>query len=65
MSVNRSVRRLHVALSILFGLIVALVAGILARANASTMPGAILYGGSAFGVALSLALSVLEALKRP
>ncbi|WP_045875359.1 hypothetical protein [Pseudofrankia sp. DC12] len=65
MSVNRSARRLHVVLSILLALVVALLAGILARANASTVPGAILYGGSAFGVALSLALSVLEASKRP
>ncbi|MBL7491674.1 hypothetical protein I6A60_23325 [Frankia sp. AgB1.9] len=65
MSTERSVHRLRLALGVLIALVVALLAGILARANNTTVPGAILYGGGAFGVAMSLALAILESLERP
>ncbi|MBL7491892.1 hypothetical protein I6A60_20180 [Frankia sp. AgB1.9] len=53
---------LLVALCVLFSVIVALVAGILSRADGASLPAATLRGGAAFGGALGLALGVLAAV---
>jgi hypothetical protein len=64
-SADPVVQRLYVALGILFAVIAALVAGILAYANGATIPGSVLYGGGAFGTAALVALAILDALRRP
>ncbi len=57
------VRCLVVALCAAVSVSVALVAGILTRADGASLPGAVLAGGGAFAGALVLALTVANAIR--
>ncbi|MFI1159299.1 hypothetical protein [Streptomyces sioyaensis] len=57
-----SVRALLIALAVVSALLVAVVAGVLSAASGTGTPGAVLYGGGAFVLWMTLSVSLLSAL---
>ncbi|MEV4093806.1 hypothetical protein [Streptosporangium saharense] len=55
-------KALLVVMAILIGIIVALVAGILARSGGDASPAAITKGGVAFATSVALTLSIMTSL---
>ncbi|WP_245641041.1 hypothetical protein [Streptomyces megasporus] len=58
----RTVKALWVLVTVLFSVLVALVAGILATVTGRSLPDAVLQAGGAFAMTLPLCLAVLSAL---
>jgi hypothetical protein len=62
-TIPTNVRVLWVLVSVLFSIVVAMVAGILTAEGGETIVHAFLYGGGAFGGTMALCLAVLKAVR--